>query len=179
MRKTITSILLLLLPAALLRGAEMGAVLQNEINQPVIGSVLVTKVDFRVYRVNSGSRKKPIFHYSIDPASDTGVGGWEITELGRIPQGTKLQIVDLRKDRWFSRSTYWVRPLSPINQSLKPPPPRRGHLRKNGQPQIDLDRQTFKIISTASKRGSYAKGNYPNGNPMLNEDLITVFQSNE
>jgi len=167
---------LLLLPAILLWGGAYSPISNQplEESQSVMATILITKIDFDVYRVRIGNRKNPTYYYEILPAPDTGIAGPELEYLGQIPAGARLKIVELRKGRLFSRATYQVRPLSPISQSLKAHP-RRESVKIN----TNLDSQIFQLRSTASPTGIYARGKYPDGSPRLNETLFEIIPNKE
>jgi len=164
--KTALALILLVIG---LRGEELGANSNRKknYNSVMIGTVLMLKADFDVYQTKSGSRESPTFYYSLLPAPDTGIGGPEFDYLGRIPKGTKLQIIELRKGRIFSRPTYYVRPLSPINNNLEEHPSR-----KSVKAGTDLDKQIFKLRSTASPIGIYTRGKHADSSAYTKQHVV-------
>jgi len=139
------------------------------------GAIVSVSVDFDIYRVRSGDSKSSIYYYIIMPAPDVGIGGRELTYLGRMPAGTQLEIVSLKKGKWFQQMSYWVRPVLSIDNRLKGSSSRKAYVLEE-----NLDDQVYKLSSIASSVGLYEKGEfYSNGAPKLNETWFALIKLNE
>jgi len=141
----------------------------------LVGSILSINVDFDIYKIDMVGYKPPLIYYQIMPAPENGIGGRDLTYLGRMPAGTQMEVVSVEKGKWFEGMSYWVKLVSPVNDKLKGSSSRRVYVSEE-----NLDEQTFKLSSIASNVGLYEKGKtYANGAPKLNETWFTLIKLNE
>jgi len=140
----------------------------------VVGSVVSLNVEFDMYKVREGSIRRPSYYYMIMPAPEPGLGGRFITYLGRMPSGTRLEIVSVNIDG-PRKMSYWLKLIAPLSSSIK------GNVnRKIEAAEEPLDEQPFAIYSIASNVGIYEKGKqYSSGEPRLSETWFSLVKLNE
>jgi len=141
----------------------------------VVGSIVSLNAEFDMYRVREGSLRHPSYYYMIMPAPEPGLGGRFITYLGRMPSGTRLEIVSVNSRGKSGKVEYCLKPAEGFDKEIK------GNVNREIESISEpIDQQSFVLYSIASNVGIYEKGErYSNGAPKLNETWFSLVKLNE
>jgi len=141
----------------------------------VAGSIVSLNVEFDMYKVREGSNRRPSYYYVIMPAPEPGIGGRFITYLGRMPSGTRLEVVSVNSRVKLGEVDYWLKLADSFDREIK------GNVNRKIEPMAEpIEQQSFKLYSIASNVGLYEKGKrYSNGAPKLSETWFSLVKLNE